>query len=278
MDTPGTAMAGLDCAEVSEAAWPTLLPGIRGTVTVSDAETRGAMRELAARGLAIGDSGASTLAALHKLRSDDELLAVVSLDRVLLIATEGPTDPDGYREAVGLADGRVSAPLADIPVRRNTLLLAAAMAVYSSVLQLVAAVSSITFVLVSGVEGLLGLGPAIFLVASGLAAVPAGRLDGPLRAPAGDRVRLPAGGLRLLADRARDQHRLHARGHRRLRADRRRQRDRAADPHRRRRHVSAGSGGRAASPTCSSAASSARSSARRCSGRCSPGASSTPRR
>ena len=69
----------------------------------------------------------------------------------------------------------MSAPLADIPVRRNTLLLATAMAVYSSVLQLVAAVSSITFVLVSGVEGLLGLGPAIFLVASGLAAVPAGR-------------------------------------------------------------------------------------------------------
>jgi MFS family permease len=64
----------------------------------------------------------------------------------------------------------------EIPVRRNTLLLAVAMAVYSSVLQLVAAVSSLTFVLVTGVEGLLGLGPAIFLVSSGLAAVPAGRL------------------------------------------------------------------------------------------------------
>ena len=49
------------------------------------------------------------------------------------------------------------------------------MAVYSSVLQLVAAVSSITFVLVTGIRGLLGLGPAIFLVASALAAVPAGR-------------------------------------------------------------------------------------------------------
>ena len=61
-------------------------------------------------------------------------------------------------------------------VRRNTVLLAVAMAVYSSVLQLVAAVSSITFVLVTGIEGLLGLGPAIFLIASGLAAVPAGRL------------------------------------------------------------------------------------------------------
>jgi MFS family permease len=63
----------------------------------------------------------------------------------------------------------------DLPIRRNTLILAAAMAVYSAVLQLVAAVSSLTFVLVTGVEGLLGLGPAIFLVASGLAAVPAGR-------------------------------------------------------------------------------------------------------
>src|SRR5215213_7195341 len=49
------------------------------------------------------------------------------------------------------------------------------MAVYSAVLQLVAAVSSLTFVLVTGVKGLLGLGPAIFLVASALTAVPAGR-------------------------------------------------------------------------------------------------------
>jgi MFS family permease len=61
-------------------------------------------------------------------------------------------------------------------VRRNTLLLAATMAIYSAVLQLVAAVSSITFVLVTGIEGLLGLGPAIFLVASASAAIPAGRM------------------------------------------------------------------------------------------------------
>ena len=49
------------------------------------------------------------------------------------------------------------------------------MAVFSTVLQLVAAMSSLTFVLVTGVEGLLGLGPAIFLAASALAAMPAGR-------------------------------------------------------------------------------------------------------
>src|SRR4051794_15798385 len=63
-----------------------------------------------------------------------------------------------------------------LPVRRNTVLLAATMAVNSAVLQLVAAVSSLTFVLVTGVRGLLGLGPAIFLTASALTAMPAGRL------------------------------------------------------------------------------------------------------
>jgi len=63
----------------------------------------------------------------------------------------------------------------DLPIRRNTLLLGAVMAVFSTVLQLVAAISSLTFVLVTGVEGLLGLGPAIFLASSALAAMPAGR-------------------------------------------------------------------------------------------------------
>jgi MFS family permease len=63
-----------------------------------------------------------------------------------------------------------------LPIRRNTIFLAVAMAVYSSVLQLVAAVSSITFVLVTGVHGLLGLGPAIFLISSAMASGRAGRL------------------------------------------------------------------------------------------------------
>jgi MFS family permease len=62
-----------------------------------------------------------------------------------------------------------------LPIRRITFLLAATMAIFSTVLQLVAAVSSLTFVLVTGVEGLLGLGPAIFLASSALAAMPAGR-------------------------------------------------------------------------------------------------------
>jgi MFS family permease len=60
-------------------------------------------------------------------------------------------------------------------IRRNTFLLAATLAVNSAVVQLVAAVSSLTFVHVTGVRGLLGLGPAIFLTSSGLLGAYGGR-------------------------------------------------------------------------------------------------------
>ena len=43
-------------------------------------------------------------------------------------------------------------------------------------LQLAVAVATITLVLVTGIESILGLGPAIFLTAGALAALPAGRL------------------------------------------------------------------------------------------------------
>ncbi len=63
----------------------------------------------------------------------------------------------------------------DLHIRRNTVLLAASLTASSGTLQLVAAVSSLTFVLVTGVEGLLGLGPAIFLASAALSAFPQGR-------------------------------------------------------------------------------------------------------
>jgi MFS family permease len=61
-------------------------------------------------------------------------------------------------------------------IRRNTLLLAASLAANSGMLQLNAAIASITLVLVIDVEGLLGLGPAIVLASGAFAALPAGRL------------------------------------------------------------------------------------------------------
>src|ERR687891_19567 len=64
----------------------------------------------------------------------------------------------------------------NLPIRRNTLLLSASLAMNSGMLQLSAAVATITFVFVSGFEGLVGLGPAIVLGSGALAALPAGRL------------------------------------------------------------------------------------------------------
>jgi diaminopropionate ammonia-lyase len=97
VETPGTVMAGLDCAAVSAAAWPTLRAGIRGTVTVGDDEARAALAELERHGLAIGESGAAPLAALHRLAADPELAALRRVaglgpsTRVLLVAGEGRT-------------------------------------------------------------------------------------------------------------------------------------------------------------------------------------------
>ena len=100
---------------------------------------------------------------------------------------------------------------AELPIRRNTFLLSASLAANSGTLQLSAAVASLTLVSVVGVEGLLGLGPAIVLASGALAALPAGR--------AMDRVgRVPVLALgfvrrleRLRARRARQRHRLRAR-------------------------------------------------------------------
>jgi diaminopropionate ammonia-lyase len=93
--TPGTTLAGLDCAEISPSAWPSLRAGITGMVTVTDAETHEAMRDLAALGLAVGDCGAAPLAALR------HVAGLPPGTKAMLIATEGRTDPDGYRAALG---------------------------------------------------------------------------------------------------------------------------------------------------------------------------------
>ena len=66
--------------------------------------------------------------------------------------------------------------MAQFPVRRNTILLAATLTSLSGMVQLAVAVATVTLVLVTGIEGILGLGPAIFLTAGALAALPAGRL------------------------------------------------------------------------------------------------------
>ena len=62
-----------------------------------------------------------------------------------------------------------------LPIRRNTILLSASLAANSAMLQLSAAVATLTVGLVVGVNGLVGLGPAIVLGTGALVALPAGR-------------------------------------------------------------------------------------------------------
>jgi MFS family permease len=65
--------------------------------------------------------------------------------------------------------------MTELPIARNTALLSASLAANSGMLQLQAAVASITLVQVLGIDGLLGLGPAIVLASGALAAPFAGR-------------------------------------------------------------------------------------------------------
>src|SRR5437899_1936751 len=57
------------------------------------------------------------------------------------------------------------------PVRRNTLLLSATLACQSGMIQLAVAIATTTLVLVTGVSGILGLGPAIFLATAAIGAM-----------------------------------------------------------------------------------------------------------
>ncbi len=61
------------------------------------------------------------------------------------------------------------------PVKRNAFLLAAGLVCLSGMFQLAAALATKTLVVVTGIEGILGLGPAIFLIAGAVGVLPAGR-------------------------------------------------------------------------------------------------------
>ena len=62
-------------------------------------------------------------------------------------------------------------------VRRNAFLLALGLVFQSGMIQLAVALGTVTIVAVTGVHSILGLGPAVFLIAGALAVGPAGRLS-----------------------------------------------------------------------------------------------------
>jgi diaminopropionate ammonia-lyase len=110
VETPGphnSIMAGLCCGIPSLVAWPIISKGIDVFVAIDDAWARESMRELAKAGVVSGETGSAGLAgllALLKTAKADEYrqaLGLTSDAHVVVISTEGATDPEAYRKIVG---------------------------------------------------------------------------------------------------------------------------------------------------------------------------------
>jgi diaminopropionate ammonia-lyase len=94
-------MAGLNCGTPSLVAWPFVSAGFDIFIAMSDDSARAAVRTLATVGLAAGETGAAGLGgAIEFLRAADRG-SKQRFSRVLLMCTEGPTDPDAYAAIVG---------------------------------------------------------------------------------------------------------------------------------------------------------------------------------
>lgn len=109
-----TIMAMLECYTPSLVAWRILDAVASAFMTVSEDDARDAMRRLSDRDdpIVAGESGAAGLAGLLRIAGDEEARAKLGLDRdsrVLLINTEGATDPASYETIVGLSPEQVSA-------------------------------------------------------------------------------------------------------------------------------------------------------------------------
>lgn len=100
-------MAGLNCGRPSILAWPIVSQGTDAFVAISDERAREAMRALARVGVIAGETGAAGLAGMIELLVRVESaehrrrLGVTARSRLLVIVTEGATDPVAYREIVG---------------------------------------------------------------------------------------------------------------------------------------------------------------------------------
>ena len=114
----GTVMACLAAAEVSPLAWRVLERGAFAFMALDDAGAVDAMRCAAAPvagdpALVLGESGAAALGGLIAVAGDAEARAVLGLDeasRVLVIGSEGATDPEIYRRLVGRDPADVAVP------------------------------------------------------------------------------------------------------------------------------------------------------------------------
>jgi diaminopropionate ammonia-lyase len=94
-------MAGLNCGTPSTLAWPLVSRGMDAMAVVPDDCAMAAMRSLAAAGIVAGETGAAALAGLQAVRLDLAALGLGPESSVLLLCTEGATDPEAWERIVG---------------------------------------------------------------------------------------------------------------------------------------------------------------------------------
>ena len=110
-------MAGLACGEISPLSWPILKTGAHAVMTIPDAAAAETMRLLADPPagdppVVGGESGVAGLAALLLASGDADARALLGLDEtsiVVVIGSEGDTDPETYREITGRSGDQVRA-------------------------------------------------------------------------------------------------------------------------------------------------------------------------
>jgi diaminopropionate ammonia-lyase len=104
-------MAGLNCGTPSLIAWPDVSRGYDLFLAIADESARAAMRALAEEGIVAGETGAAGAGALLELAaSGDGAVELAPSTTVLLLCTEGATDPGAYARIVGHAPGEGPAP------------------------------------------------------------------------------------------------------------------------------------------------------------------------
>ena len=100
-----TIMAGLNCATPCELAWKILRRYATDSATISDDDAADAMRVLAAQKIISGESGCAGFALANAALNSAELRRALELDEdsiIFVINTEGDTDPQNYRQIVGV--------------------------------------------------------------------------------------------------------------------------------------------------------------------------------
>jgi diaminopropionate ammonia-lyase len=97
-------MAGLNAGEPSLVAWPEVSRAFDAFSAIDDSAAEDGMRRLASMDVAAGECAGGAVGAALQVLGDAEARVALGVDRdssVLLLLTEGVTDPEGYRRIAG---------------------------------------------------------------------------------------------------------------------------------------------------------------------------------